>query len=143
MSSTVSPAAADLSEPPIANGGDELRARLGKLLGMIGSAHAGERENALSAVDQALARAGMTWATIGRLVSRGGELPNDREALFARVMKTVCRDTIPRAWALNGGEAKLVSAVFDACDGSRFAELDAIDLRKVVEISERARKRAR
>jgi hypothetical protein len=47
------------------------RSRLGKLVGMLGSAHAGERSNALDAIDQALERAGLSWWWVGELVAQG------------------------------------------------------------------------
>jgi hypothetical protein len=110
---------------------------------MLGSAHSGEKQNALAAIEKTLAGAGLTWASIGRLVARG-ELPGgERENLFSRVVRDRMKETLPRAWAINTSEARLCSNVLDACDGTRFAELDTIDLRRAIEISERARKRAR
>jgi hypothetical protein len=47
----------------------ELRARLGKLFGALGSVHAGERGAALHAIDKAMQSGGMSWADVAAAVA--------------------------------------------------------------------------
>ena len=60
------------------------RRRVAKLIGMLGSSSAGERENALAAIDKALSAAALTWGWLAALVERG-ELPGgDRDRIYKK-----------------------------------------------------------
>jgi hypothetical protein len=47
----------------------ELRARLGKMFGALGSIHKGERAAALHAIDKAMQSGGMSWADVAAAVA--------------------------------------------------------------------------
>jgi hypothetical protein len=47
----------------------ELRARLGKMFGALGSIHKGERAAALHAIDHAMQSSGMSWADVAAAIA--------------------------------------------------------------------------
>jgi hypothetical protein len=62
-------AAAIERSAPASQSPAELRTRLGKLFGVLGSTHAGERAAALHAIDQAMESGGMSWADVAAAIS--------------------------------------------------------------------------
>jgi hypothetical protein len=68
----------------------EAGARLGKLFGRLGSDQAGERANALAAIDKALPAAGLSWSWVCELVTSGTHAADEgaeaRDRLLARLM---------------------------------------------------------
>ena len=57
-------AAAIEQSAPASQSPAELRARLGKMFGALGSAHKGERAAARHAIDKAMQSGGMAWAAV-------------------------------------------------------------------------------
>lgn len=98
------------------------RVRLGKLLGLVGSDQAGERAAALQAIDDALARSGETWATLGQLVA-GADGDRVRTELLERLVAERLRAGLASAWAMNGPDAKLVRRVLTDISGAPLVEL--------------------
>lgn len=118
-------------------------ARIGisKLVGMLGSDHAGERDNALTAASKALAGAGLSWGWVGRLVA-DGELPGgDREKLLTRLVADRLREGLVTAWAMSGEEAKFVRDVLARC-ASGLSEASCADLERALQIAGDVRRRA-
>jgi hypothetical protein len=62
-------AAAIEQSAPASQSPAELRARLGKLFGALGSVHAGERGAALHAIDKAMQSGGISWADVAAAVA--------------------------------------------------------------------------
>ncbi len=119
----------------------EARERLGKLFGILGSEHAGERANAVSAIDQALTRSGWTWSDVGQLIARG-ELPNDeREKLLARLVADRLRAGLKFSWMLTGTQSKHLRELV-ARSESGFADVSTAALERAIAIVETARRQA-
>jgi hypothetical protein len=117
----------------------DLRERVGKLCGMVGSDQAGEKSNALLAIDQALARAGKTWAWIGEIVARG-ELPNDRDKVSARLVVERLQTGLASSWAMSEGEAREVREIVDLCEAGTVISPEKI--KRAINIADDARRRA-
>jgi hypothetical protein len=83
----------------------EARERLAKLFGRLGSDQAGERDNALLAIDKALTAAGMSWAWVCDLVNQAELLREDdmkrRDRLFARLVGDRLNECQAQAWSLS------------------------------------------
>jgi hypothetical protein len=62
-------AAAIEQSAPASHSPAELRARLGKLFGALGSVHAGERGAALHAIDHAMQSSGISWADVAAAIA--------------------------------------------------------------------------
>ena len=62
-------AAAIEQSAPASQSPAELRARLGKLFGALGSVHAGERGAALHAIDHAMQSSGISWADVAAAIA--------------------------------------------------------------------------
>lgn len=91
----------------------DLRERFGKLIGMCGSSSAGERDNALAAIDRALSAAGLTWAWLSDLVA-SGERPDSglvqrRALLVAKLLKPRLNEALSLAWSMTADEAKAIA----------------------------------
>ena len=119
----------------------DLRERLGKLAGLVGSSHSGERAAALAAIDGALDRAGLTWRWIGEIVA-GGELADSaRERLLARLIAERLNAGLDQAWCLDAGHAAIVREIVGRCE-TGLAQVDATELARVINIADGARRRA-
>ncbi|HXO70411.1 MAG TPA: hypothetical protein VN838_15720 [Bradyrhizobium sp.] len=123
----------------------EVRQRLGKLFGRLGSDQAGERDNAIVAIDKALAAAGRGWSWVCELVT-SGELPTDadvkaRGALFAELVAERVRDCLAESWALSVAEAAAVGKVAVALDRGGMSDVNVDELREALRISTTMRRR--
>ena len=119
----------------------EVRERVGKLLGMLGSNQEGERANALAAIEQALNKSGETWASIGSLVAHGDLPGGDREQLLGRLISDRLRDGLAHAWAMTDGDAQTVRETAERCKAS-IANVPAGDLSRAIKIADDAKRRA-
>ncbi len=117
------------------------RARIGRLVGMLGSSSEGERANALAAVDKALSANGLTWGWLAHLVERG-ELPADRDPIFKRLVCDRLRDGLVVAWSMGSGEASFVRDVLVRIE-SGLREIDFADVSRAIDLATNARRRAR
>jgi hypothetical protein len=117
----------------------DLRERVGKLCGMVGSDQTGEKSNALAAIDQALSRAGKTWAWIGEIVARG-ELPNGRDKVSARLVAERLQAGLAHAWAMSEGDARDVREIVDLCKAGTVISPEKI--KRAINIADDARRRA-
>ena len=93
----------------------DFRARVGKLCGMVGSDSAGEKNNALLAIDQALARAGLSWQWIGELVAHGDLSRGEREEILARLIAERLNAGLDQAWSMDAGDAAIVREIVGRC----------------------------
>ena len=118
----------------------DLRQRVGKLCGMVGSDQTGEKSNALAAIDQALSRAGKTWAWIGEIVARG-ELPNGRDKVSARLVVERLQAGLAHAWAMSEGDARDVREIVDLCEAGTF-QISPEKIKRAINIADDARRRA-
>jgi hypothetical protein len=119
----------------------DFRARLSKLVGRLGSAHVGERDAAVQAIDKALGSGGHSWAWLCDLVD-GGELRNgEREKLFARLYLDRLRGGLACAWAMNENEARDIREIVSRCEEG-LAQVSAVELARAVNISDDARRKA-
>ena len=119
----------------------DLRERVGKLCGMVGSDQTGEKSNALAAIDQALSRAGKTWAWIGEIVAHA-DLPNDdREEILARLIADRLNAGLDQAWSMDAGDAAIVREIVGRCEDG-LAQVSAAELSRVIKIADGARLRA-
>src|SRR5262245_24617476 len=86
--------------------------RLVKLLGMLSSAHDGERANAGAMADKLVRGHGLTWTdVIGSVVSeRAGSRKSDTDDLNWRVMHRFCLD---HRGALRGRELEFITSLSD------------------------------
>jgi hypothetical protein len=115
------------------------RARLGKLFGILGSEHAGERANALAAIERDLIEADLSWRWVGELVARG-ELPGgERDRLFVRVVGERLRQALASAWAMPAGDAGVVRGVI-ARLGAGAAEISVAELERALAIADATRR---
>lgn len=119
----------------------EVRERVGKLLGMLGSNQKGERANALAAIEQALTRAGETWAWIGSLVAHGDLPGGEREKILARLIGDRLRGGLAHAWAMTDSDAKTLRDIAGRCE-KRLAEVSADEISQAIKIADDARRRA-
>ena len=90
----------------------EARERLAKLFGRLGSDQAGERQNALTAIDKALAAAGLSWAWVCDLLNQAellseGDLAR-RDRLLSRLVGDRLDECLVQAWSLSADEKKAV-----------------------------------
>jgi len=119
----------------------DLRERVGKLLGMVGSNQEGERANALAAIEQALTRAGETWGWIGSLVAHGDLPGGEREQILSSLIADRLRSGLASAWAMSDGDAKTVRETAERCKVS-IANVPADDLSRAIKIADDAKRRA-
>jgi hypothetical protein len=119
----------------------DLRQRVGKLCGMVGSDQTGEKSNALAAIDQALSRAGKTWAWIGEIVARGELADSAREKLLARLIAERLNAGLDQAWSMDAGDAAIVREIVGRCE-TGLAQVDATELARVIGLADGARRRA-
>jgi hypothetical protein len=117
------------------------RARIGRLVGMLGSSSEGERANALAAVDKALSAATLSWGWLAHLVERG-ELPADRDPIFKRLVCDRLREGLVVAWSMGSGDAGFVRDVLARVE-SGSTEIDFEDVDRALNIATTARRRAR
>jgi hypothetical protein len=90
---------------------DDGRTRLGKLVALLGSDNAGERDNALAALGRTLTDQGLDWAWLANLAAHG-EVPDSKHSkLFARVVGERLQRSLARAWAMADGDARFVRQV--------------------------------
>ena|ERR1039458_4501139 len=93
----------------------DLRERVSKLVGMLGSAHAGERDAAVQAIDKALGSAGHSWAWLCDLVAGGGLADSAREKLLARLIAERLNAGLDQAWSMDAGDAAIVREIVGRC----------------------------
>ena len=117
----------------------DLRDRVSKLVGMLGSSNRGEKENALAAIDGALSRASKTWAWVGRLIAHG-ELPSGRDKVSARLVVDRLQARLAHAWAMSEGDARDVREIVDLCKAGTVISPEKI--KRAVNIADDARRRA-
>jgi hypothetical protein len=118
------------------------RARLARLVGMLGSSAAGERENALAALDKELVSRGVSWGWLADLVAHG-ELPGGlRERVFKRLVVDRLKQGLVAAWAMAGGDAEFVRKVVAGCV-SKSEIVEAGRIETALRIADDARKRAK
>jgi len=123
-------------------GGVDARARLGKLVGLLGSSAQGERENALAAVDRALRAAHLSYGWLADLIARGDLPDGDNERVFKRLIVDRLREGLQVAWSLGPGEANELRSVLVRIEaGLRTIDLKTID--HALNIATKARARAR
>ena len=120
---------------------EDARGHLAKLVGMLGSHHAGEQANALKATDQALTRCGLTWVWIGDLVARGEVPGGDREKFLARLVADRLRVGLQYAWSMTGEESTWLRDLMKRAS-SGLAEVSVRALERAVGIADGARRRA-
>lgn len=118
------------------------RARVGRLVGMLGSSSGGERANALAAVDKALSAAALSWGWLADLVERGDLPGGDREKIFRRLVAEQLRGSLVRAWAMAGGDAHFVRLVLEECENGS-AAVDVGRVSRALKIASDARRHAR
>jgi hypothetical protein len=119
----------------------DFRERLSKLVGRLGSSHAGERDAAVQAIDKALGSAGHSWAWLCDLVA-GGELRNgEREKLLAQLVKERLNAGLDQAWSMDAGDAAIVRELVGRCE-TGLAQVNATELARVINIADGARRRA-
>src|SRR5665213_3929403 len=119
----------------------EVRERVGKLLGLVGSDQDGERANALAAIEQALNKSGETWASIGSLVAHGDLPGGEREKILSRLIGDRLRGGLAHAWAMTDGDARTVRETAERCKAS-IANVPAGDLSRAIKISDDAKRSA-
>ena len=119
----------------------EVRERVGKLLGMLGSNQEGERANALAAIEQALNKSGETWAWIGSLVAHGDLPGGEREQILSSLIADRLRAGLASAWAMSDGDAQAVRKTAERCKAS-VANVSAEDLSRAIKIADDAKRRA-
>lgn len=119
----------------------QIRERVGKLLGMIGSDKDGERANALAAVQEALNKSGETWAWIGSLVAHGDLPGGEREKILSRLVADRLQGGLAHAWAMSDGDAKTVRDTAARCKNG-LAQVPADELSKAISIADEARRRS-
>lgn len=120
---------------------EDFRERIGKLLGMIGSDQAGEKSNAILAVDQGLARAGKTWAWIGNYVAHGDVSEGEREKILASLIAERLNAGLDQAWSMDAGDAAIVREIVGRCE-TGLAQVNATELAHAIKIADGARRRA-
>jgi hypothetical protein len=118
------------------------RGRLAKLVGMLGSAHEGERANALDMVGAELKRSGLTWSWLVLLIEHG-ELPGagERALIFRRLICERLQEGLRASFAMGDGEARFIRKVLVDCE-TGVGGIEARDLRKAIDSSDAAIRRA-
>ena len=119
----------------------DFRERVGKLCGMVGSDQAGEKSNALLAIDQALARAGKTWAWIGDLVAHGDLSNGEREKILASLIADRLNAGLDQAWTMDAGDAAIIRELVGRCE-TGLAQVNATELARALALANGARRRA-
>ena len=117
------------------------RERIAKLVGMLGSAHAGERSNALDAINKSLGEARLTWEWIASLVGRGELAGGESEALLRRLVTARLRAGLAVAWAFGNGEGSVVKKALALCEGEK--PIDVVSIKRAIELADNACRRAR
>jgi hypothetical protein len=114
----------------------DVRVQLGKLCGMLGSSHEGERSNALALLGRALTNAGLSWAWLVDLVGHGVLPGGEREKLLASLVAERLEEGLQYAWCmlpeesfyvrstaeradLSGTNAQAIGRAIKICDGAR------------------------
>ena len=113
----------------------EVRSRLGKLIGMMGSEHAGERQNASAALERTLSEAGLSFGWLADVVAVAGE--DHRYPLFRELVAERLSHALRNSWALLPREAAFVRDVLYNLNQSNS---DAV--RRAIDIADRARRTA-
>lgn len=122
--------------------GTELRARLAKLLAMVGSPAKGERNNAVAALDRTLADNQLGWGWLADFITRASVPAAERDRFLAGVLSDRLDHATPHAWALDeGGAAFLKETRAMLRNGQSACSLGR--LRRAVELSDEAIRRAR
>jgi hypothetical protein len=118
------------------------RGRLAKIVGMLGSAHDGERANALDMVGAELKRSGLTWSWLVLLIEHG-ELPcaGDRSLIFKGLVVSRLQEGLRASFAMGNGEARFVRKVLADCE-TGVSGIEPRDLRRAIDISDAAIRRA-
>lgn len=118
------------------------RARLARLVGMLGSSSSGERANALAAVDKALQAAALSWGWLADLIERGQLPDGDTARMFKMLVIGRLRESLPRSWAMKAGEAAFVRDVLVRCE-SGSSDVDLATASRALEIAARVSREAR
>jgi hypothetical protein len=101
----------------------EARDRLAKLFGRLGSDQAGERQNALAAIDKALSAAGLSWAWVCDLVGQAellteGDLAR-RDRLLSRLVGDRLSECLAQAWSMSAEEKASVRPLWSTLQVSK------------------------
>lgn len=120
------------------------RERLAKLIGRLGSEHAGERENAFAAIKKLLAASGLTWSWVCELVA-GGELVeviDGRDRLLTRLVGDRVKEAMVGGWCLLREEyADLRAVNAELVEVRSLQRLSADEIRRAIEVSDLVRQR--
>jgi hypothetical protein len=117
------------------------RGRLAKLVGMLGSAHEGERANALDMVGAELKRSGLTWSWLVLLIEHG-ELPGagDRALIFKRLVVERLQEGLRASFAMGDGEARFIRKVLVDCE-TGVGGIEPRELRRAIDAADAAIRR--
>jgi hypothetical protein len=125
----------------------EARERLAKLFGRLGSDQAGERQNALAAIDKALAAAGVSWAWVCDLVGQAellteGDLAR-RDRLLSRLVGDRLNECLAQAWSLSAEEKAAVRPLRDTLQVSKsLRSIEPERIEVAIYVADTTRKRA-
>jgi len=117
------------------------RSKLAKCIGMLGSAHEGERVNALTAANRELADANMSWLDIACLAERIDVHDRARTTLFDQLLLDRLHDGLVHAWAMGDGEATFVRGIKRTVHESGSLSATVADMQRAIKIADEARRR--
>jgi hypothetical protein len=115
----------------------EVRERLGKLVGMLGSSHEGERSNAVDAIGSTLERSGLSWLWLSERLVDDGEQLRGHARLLADLIAERLRRGLLYAHEMTRTESKLVRDMLARCESGDPLPSET-RLRKAIEIADRA-----
>ena len=96
---------------------EDARERLAKLFGRLGSDQAGERQNALAAIDKALSAGGLTWAWVCDLVGQAELLSvldlARRDRLLSRLVGDRLDECLVQVWSMSADERAAVRCLYN------------------------------
>lgn len=113
----------------------EFRSRVGKLIGMLGSAHAGERQNASAALERMLSDAGLSFGWLADVVA--GSDADGRYEIFRELLVERLSHALRNSWTVLPQEAAFVRDVLYSLNRS-----NAAAIRRAIEIADRAKRTA-
>ena len=115
-----------------------------KLFGMLGSEHAGERDNAVDAIGRALAASGLSWRWICELIA-GGTTEQDaaaRDRLLSRLVEDRVKEAMIGAWSLSVEEhADLRKVNTELREARSLRSVGAHDVHRALEVADMVRQR--
>jgi hypothetical protein len=118
----------------------ELRARLGKLVGVLARGEAVERSSAVDAISRTLANAGLSWGWLSLLISFGSPFGRVEQTLARVVVAYLQSGVLQGGWAMTGDESRFVAAI-TARLKTGLADLSAAELERAVAIVDEALRR--